>query len=273
MKSIENIKDIQNVLFATLCYFDDFCSQHGIKYFLSNGTLLGAAKYKGFIPWDDDVDVLLPREDYDKLVSLKEINSDQYRLLCREQVPTWRMPYAKLSCENTVIQEGAYDFGAQFGVSVDIFPIDKWSPWLPIAKFQAFKCECLKRLLVCSIGGAFNTQKTGVKRFILKTIWLTGKSLGHERVLRAILQTANRSHRNPKKYMGCLCWTCHLHKEIFPESFFEKTDRLMFCGRSFRVFAEYEKYLDSLYGNWRAELPVEQQHSNHDIKVWWKNAE
>ncbi len=273
MREIDNIKEIQGVLFDALCYFDEFCRKYDIKYYLSNGTLLGAAKYNGFIPWDDDVDVLVPREDYDKLMKLTEINNAQFKLFCREQVPEWRMPYAKLSCEDTIVKEGEYNFGAKFGLSVDIFPIDNWSPYLLFAKIQAFRGECLKRLFVCSIGGEFCTTKKGIKRLILKTIWFSGKVLGYRRISNSILRSVERAKKRKRKYQGCLTWTCHLWEEIFPAYYFEKTVFLTFCGRSFPVSVEYEQYLNNLYGNWRADLPPEQQHSNHDIKVWWKNAE
>lgn len=273
MRELDNIKDIQTILFDTLCYFDDFCCKHDIKYYLANGTLLGAAKYQCFVPWDDDVDILVPREDYDKLMNLIDINCDRYRLCCLEQVPEWRMPYAKLSCEETVVKEGEYNFGAEFGLSVDIFPIDKWSSHRYIAEFQAFKSECLKRLLVCSNGGKFTSAQKGIKRLILKSIWILGKILGYKRILKKILQSVEKSKKQKCKYLGCVSWTCHLNKEVFPAEVFEKTVFLSFCGRSFPVFKEYERYLDALYGNWRNELPLEKQCSNHDMRAWWKDAE
>ena len=273
MKEIDNITEIQSVLFESLCYFDDFCRNHGINYFLANGTLLGAAKYNGFVPWDDDVDVLLMRADYDKLMSLTEINNERYRLLCGEQVPEWRMPYAKLSCEDTLVKEGDYDFGAEFGLTMDIFPIDKWSSCLWIANIQAFRCELLKRLLVCSIGDTFVTQKNGIKKFVLMLIYYFGKTLGYKRILHKILRNIEISKKRKKKYIGCMSWTSHLHKEVFPASYFAKLEYLTFCGRKFPVFADYEMYLDSLYGDWRNDLAKEDQHSNHNIKAWRRDAE
>lgn len=273
MREIEKIEEIQNVLFDTLCYFDDFCRKNKIRYFISNGTLLGAAKYKGFIPWDDDADVMLPRKDYDRLVSLKEINNEKYRLFCTEQNENWRMPYAKLSCEQTLIKEGEYDFGESFGLSMDVFPIDNWSSCLLIAKMQAFVSECLKRLLVCSIGGDFRTQKKGIKRLILKSIWFMGKALGHKRIKKYILDGIAKSKRKNSRYAGCRVWTSHFTNEIFPSDFFDGADYLEIRGRAFPVFADYERYLRKLYGKWKEELPREQQHSNHEIRVWHKNAQ
>ena len=271
MKEIERITDIQDILLESLSYFDDFCHKNGIKYYLANGTLLGAAKYGKFIPWDDDADILMPREDYDRLMRLTDINNGKYRLLCREQFPSWRMPYAKLSCENTVIKEGEYDFGETFGLSVDIFPIDNWSPHYFMARLQALKSEMLKRYLVCSIGGDLKTEKRGIKKIILKIIWRLGKRLGYKRILKRIDRMTEGSQKRSNKYQGCICWTCHVDKEVLPRSVFDREESLNFCGREFPVFSGYKEYLDSLYGRWREELPPEKQHSNHVIRVWWKD--
>lgn len=267
---ISEIKEVQNLLYDALCYFDDFCQKNKIKYFLSNGTLLGAAKYGDFIPWDDDVDVLMPRSDYDRLMQLGDINNGEYRLLCVEQVPQWRMPYAKLSCEKTVIKEGEYDFGVSFGLSVDIFPVDNWNACSLIAKMQSFESELLKRMLVCSIGGEFSTKKKGLKRCILKAIWKRGKNIGYKKLQTALIKKANKSNCK-SKYVGCRVWTCHLAGEIFPSNYFEEVVYLDFRDRKFPAIRHYENYLSSLYGKWKEELPLDKQHSNHEITVWYKN--
>ncbi len=273
MEEITNIKEVQHILFDALCYLDDFCREHGIRYYLSNGTLLGAVKYRQFIPWDDDVDVMMPRADYDRFVSMTDVSCADYRLLCLEQVPQWRMPYAKLSCEKTLLREGEYFFGEEFGLSVDIFPIDNWSTHRFVAKMQALKGEICKRLLVCSIGGAFATEKKGVKRLILKTIWLAGKTIGSERILKTILNSVKKAKKRPAKYVGCVSWTCHLSQEILPGDILDETAEVSFCGRRFPAFSQYELYLNRLYGNWKEELPPDRQHSNHSIRVWRKDAE
>lgn len=270
MKMISEINEVHNRLFDALCYLDIFCKKNNIKYFLSNGTLLGAAKYSDFIPWDDDVDVLMPRDDYDRLMKLADINNGKYRLLCSEQIAQWRMPYAKLSCEDTVVNEGEYNFGASFGLAIDIFPIDNWSSCLLVAKCQSIESELLKRLLVCSIGGDFTTKKTGLKRLILKAIWKMGKIIGHEKLQKALLKKANKTNRK-SNYAGCRVWTCHLTGEIFPSCFFDEIIYVDLRNRKFPTIKYYENYLSSLYGNWRAELPLDKQHSNHEITVWYKD--
>lgn len=271
MKKISKTKEIQQLLYETLCYLDDFCKKNRIKYFLSNGTLLGAAKYGDFIPWDDDVDVLMPRSDYNRLMKLDNINNEKFRLLCAEQLPQWRMPYAKLSCEATVVKEGVYDFGVSPGLSVDIFPIDNWNSCLPIAKLQSIEAEVLKRLLVYSIGEEFSVSKRGVKRYILKLMWIMGQKIGYEKLQKALLGKATKS--NKSKYVGCRVWTCHLTGEIFPSDWFKETVYLGFRNRRFPAIKKYENYLSNLYGKWKEDLPLEKQHSNHEMIVWYKDEE
>lgn len=271
MREIKEVKEIHDILFDALCYFDDFCCKHEITYFLSNGTLLGAAKYGNFVPWDDDIDILMPRTSYDRLMEMDKITNGQYRLLCKQQEATWRMPYAKLSCENTVIEEGNYDFGEKFGVNLDIFPIDHWHPCMAVAKLQSIHTELLKRMLVAVNGGEFVTEKTGMKRFILYVIWFIGKKRGYENINKSFEKIIKKSRKYISENAGCVVWTCHATKEVLSKSVFEKTVYLTLRGRKFPTFGGYERYLDSLYGKWREELPIEQQHSNHTLKAWWKN--
>lgn len=270
MKEITEMSDVHNILFEGLCYFDKFCKKNHLNYFLSNGTLLGAAKYGDFIAWDDDVDIMMFRQDYDKLMRMKQINNENYRLLCREQSHSWKMPYAKLSCEQTILKEGEYDFGEEFGLNIDVFPIDNWHPCAIRAKMQSIKMEFFKRFLIASIGKELQTEKQGLKKIILSIIWKIGKQLGNSTILQIFDEKINKAKKYKSKYAGCVAWTCHMTKEVFPVKIFEEKVYLTIRNRQFPTFGGYEYYLNGLYGNWRAELPTEQQHSNHVIKVWWK---
>ena len=132
------LQEIKSVELEILSMFDEFCKKNSIKYFISNGTLLGAVKYKGFIPWDDDVDLLIPREDYNRLLKLFK-DSDRYRIFAIEKDKNYRYPFAKLCDMTTRKDEFGYDNGLELGVDIDIFPLDYWDNDLENAKREVRK--------------------------------------------------------------------------------------------------------------------------------------
>lgn len=272
MKEITSKKIIHSILYDLLCYFDDFCKENELKYFISNGTVLGAAKYKDFIPWEDDVDVLMPRAEYDKLMKLTSINNEPFRLLCIEQIKEWRMPYAKLIRSDTYVEEGKHHFGINVGLAIDIFPIDNWASSKICATIQSLKCEILKRKLVFSICDEFKTRQKGIKKLINYYLYKSGKRLGHRKIQNKILRFAEKTKKYKTKYCGCVVWTSHLNKEILNYDCFKDTVYLNIRNRSFPTMQGYEVYLKQLYGNYKKDLPIDKQHSNHEIKVWWTNA-
>ena len=274
MQKIDDICEIQSVLAKILEHFAAFCKAHNLTFFLSNGTLIGAVKYKNFIPWDDDCDVMMPRADYDKLLSLYQ-NDDkqQYRLLSMKHSQTWRMPYAKLSDSNTLLIEGGYEFGEELGISLDIFPIDRWHPNKKRAKAQTFRAELLKRFLICANAPSFQTEKKGIQRLILRGIHWVGKAYGWKRLQKKLCRMAETSKKYPDTYMGCVAWCCHGTGEILPTEVFSDTTEVNFIGKSYPAPIGYDQYLSNLYGEWRKELPPDKQKSNHNIEVFKKNVE
>ena len=120
-----SLQEIREVEVELLNYFDLFCKNNGINYFLSNGTLLGAIKYSGFIPWDDDIDVLVPRKDYNRLISLFR-DSDHIKLFSFERNNNFYFPFSKLCDISTIKEEDNTNNGVTLGVDIDIFPLDFW---------------------------------------------------------------------------------------------------------------------------------------------------
>ena len=163
MNEITDLREIQQVELGILRHLDQVCRENGLHFFLSNGTLLGAVKYEGFIPWDDDIDVFMPRCDYDRLMRLSGADSGPYRLLSQERTPGWRLPFAKLCDLSTCKQETCADFGADIGLDVDIFPLDAWSG----GAAQARRCGLWRRGVSASIESRFLSPRTGWRRAAL----------------------------------------------------------------------------------------------------------
>lgn len=128
MKKISS-KEIQTLELDILKKFKNYAKQHNISFFLCGGTLLGAIRHKGFIPWDDDIDICVPRDSYDKLIELAKenrfIDGTNYKF-CLPLDENYIYPYIKIINTNTIVYEKDIKKEYCLGVWIDVFPLDKF---------------------------------------------------------------------------------------------------------------------------------------------------
>lgn len=115
--------DIKPILLENLCEFHSFYEKNDLEYFLVGGTLLGAVRHQGFIPWDDDADVVMPRKDYDRLLELYDQFKYPFKLKSPKNTKNFRIAFTKLTNERVILEEGSY-VPSQNGVWLDIFSLD-----------------------------------------------------------------------------------------------------------------------------------------------------
>lgn len=254
-----SLDEIKQAELQLLVAFDNYCRKHQIRYFLSNGTLLGAVKYKGFIPWDDDVDVLVPREDYDRLVA-SFTDYDHIRLVSRERDPRYLFPFAKL-CDMSIIKEEAgNDNGVELGLNLDIFPLDKWADDPVEAEREAKKMS--RDMLALSWAKLEKPNaSTALKRFVQGGVMLVCKLLSAEYFLKRIILRSRDQERS--RFVGCKCWCIYGSREIIPAQVFADTIQVEFEGYLFHAPVGYDAYLRSLYGDYPQDPPPEKQKTHH----------
>lgn len=263
-----SLKEIKEIEFELLKQFDSFCKENNIRYFLSNGTLLGAVKYKGFIPWDDDVDVLVPRADYDRLIALFPEN-DRYQLFSFEKNKKYRYPFAKLCNMTTRKEEANIHNGVDLGIDIDVFPLDVWSGDLREAKKEARSIR--KNMFFLSLTKLEKADSLHpLKRLAKSTVMVCCKMLGSTHFLKKIVKASRKRTAGSEHYVGCKTWCIYGDREIVPTEVFSDAVALEFCGMNFPAPAGYDTYLRSLYGDYEKDPPEEQQRSHHAYTAYSK---
>ena len=247
--------------------FDAFCRENNIRYFLSNGTLLGAVKYKGFIPWDDDIDVLIPRGDYNRFLELFP-KGGAFELLCRERDAEYPFPFAKLSEKETVITNQTTLKNYRPGLHIDIFPLDFWGEDIEIAKKQANALRSLCNKYAMSFSRIIRGRN--VVRTVAKTVLIAlARIRGRKRIetklkaeTDAVFKTAGES------FCGCVVWAVYGEGEIHQRDIFEDAVEVEFEGGKYPAPKGYDAYLKSHYGDYEKDPPNNKRRSHHSFKAY-----
>lgn len=259
--------EIKQVELEILLEFDAFCRKNHLTYSLCGGTLLGAIRHHGFIPWDDDIDVCMPRMDYERLIEIYSNENQQY-CLRTEKLANFTAPFAKLVDTSTRInlQFTSDDNNSQLWI--DIFPVDGLPELLDEVKDIYKKCDFYRRIFLITdakLGEGKNAFHKYIK-YILKPLSLL---YGKKRCVKKIEQIAQKYQYEQCKYVGAITWGLYGAGERMLKSEFEKQVMVEFEGHEFPTFSCWDSYLHGLYGDYMKLPPVEKRQT-HDMKVYVK---
>lgn len=253
--STENLKKIE---LEMLIYLDQLCKKENLRYYICGGTLLGAVRHKGFIPWDDDIDVVMPRPDYQKLIDQWK-DDERYRLLS-ERDRGYYYNFAKLVDKRTTLKELKEKPLEGLGVYLDIFPLDGM-PEEESARMEHFQ-ELDRLRHQVTVFSRFPHFRKNVFCILQDTgIWLVNMCKSLPDAQKRLLDAALQYPYDESKYIYSP-GGAYGAKDIFPQSWFEGTVPLEFEGAMVEAPAEYEKYLRQLYGDYM-QLPPEAERVSH----------
>ena len=262
------LEELHNVGYALLEVFADYCRENGIKYSLAYGTVLGAARHKGFIPWDDDVDIFVPRPDYEKLIKLYE-DSERYRLVSPERDSGYKHPFAKfIDCSTVFIESHGEDKG--LGVWLDIFPLDG-APNEDKQQTKMMRYYRLRRILITQGFNVKNRKEYFKEGNVPKgvascCIGALSKFTSFEKVKKSMEKRGLEYPYRNCEYVACL-WGPYGKKEVFPKQWIEDMALLKFGEHEYCVPGNYEDYLTGLYGSTWMEIPKDHGHP-HGVGYW-----
>lgn len=254
--------------FQILLAFDKFAQEHELKYSLWGGTLLGAVRHKGFIPWDDDIDVSMLRPEYDRLVALarRDNRVGPYRISGFE-VDGYPMPILKVFDTRVRVREGVLREDIEEYLWIDVFPIDAF-PSDSKKAYGAYRTAYILRALI----------KCGNYRPFAEGDWY--KRLARLLVTPFIQQfrindwAQRRMQRLAKQfgdmydtgYAGSLVWGYKKESRV-PASIYTKLSYLEFESHLFPVFSGWDTWLSMVYGNYM-QLPPESERPTHNLIAW-----
>lgn len=261
-RSDELIKTIHEKQLEMLRIFHNLCEQLGLKYTLSSGTLLGAVRHKGFIPWDDDIDVSMPREDYEILI--KEANGllpDGFFLqhYTTEKEHPWL--FAKLRNSNTTwIEKGVEGININHGLGMDIFPIDRISAEkLDKVTKKSNHMYSLIHIKNAKDGKSF---KKWYKRIVYDAMKCFRWLISTNKIIK------NFDEFLKKNGYGELTTADILRRnKTMPYSFFDEYERIKFEGEYFWAIKNRLQYLEIVYGKDYMQLPPEEKRVIHIAEI------
>ncbi len=260
-----DMKLIQNVLLEILLEIDRVCKIYGIHYSLCYGTLLGAVRHKGFIPWDDDLDIAMLRPEYDKFTKVcQSAFKKRFFLVDASTEEAYPYDFAKVVKEQTVyLERGAEYKNIHKGIYVDIFPLDNVKQ--STIKIQHYAFSFFRRARWYAIDKAAMPKDVWKASRTREVAWFTAPlaMLGNRR-LHKILETIMRVYNRRETELVYKIF----HPSMSPpykREWFEKTIDLEFEGYRFPCCAGYEIFLQNTYGNYLEYPPKEWQKPSHDI--------
>ncbi|MBR3161928.1 MAG: LicD family protein [Bacilli bacterium] len=261
-----SLEEHKKIMVNMLEYIDKICKENNIRYSIYSGTLLGAIRHNGFIPWDDDIDIALLRPEYEKIIKvLKENSSDKYYLLNNDIEETYFYPFSKLIDNSTILIEETSNKIKNYGVYIDILAIDglvKEKNNKKAIKNYKIRKKLQKRIFRYGFEPIDNNK---LKRLIKKILSFFIRKIGIKKILNDYNEFCTKISPNESDYLITNWPIFKMKTEIMDYEDFKEYDRHKFENIEVSVFKNYHNILKKKYGNYMELPPIEARRMHSPI--------
>lgn len=271
-QSYLKMEDIQQISFGILCAIKDLCNKLNLRYSLTFGTLLGAVRHKGYIPWDDDVDIMMSRPDFEILCDYMQNHPEAYpyyKIWNRSKHPKY--PYILSRMVDTrygLIVENEEDCG--MGIFVDIYVLDGAGNSFEEAYQLLRKTRKYPSSIFSATRKHFRWGNTkGLRRMIKPFFYLFTKVIGRDYFEKKLNRIIREHPYADYEYIACIEWDNTI-SSIMTKADFENSVNLTFNGESFSVMRNYDKCLRLAYGDYMKLPPENERRYHHLYKAYKK---
>ena len=250
-----DLTTIQHRGLEILLEIDKLCVKHNIKYFLASGTLLGAVRHKGFIPWDDDVDIMMLREDYDRFLGIAgTVLPEKYFVQTNQSDPEFPFGFARIVDTHSRFA-GSPTVKYVTGLCLDVFPVDNAHDKLIVHKTRLFLIKIIQILTKDKVNGTIANYPSLLSKIAVSIGLLLGRFFSARTLMTWQHRIATASNGRFTQNKCVFSYPVSFLSCLFPEDIFDEVDMVEFEGYSFPAPSGWHKYLSILYDDYMTPPP------------------
>lgn len=263
-----SIKEIQSETLLIMKKIDEICKKENYRYSLYYGTLLGAVRHKGFIPWDDDLDIIMPREDYEKLARyFKNHESELYPLkwFSYETVPEYPYMISRV-CNTNFRMESENEKDCGMGTFIDVYPMDGAGNGKNTFLYN--KAWFFSSMYFTKSRIKYVKPKGIAKRIVKRCSFLLSKIYSIEKIRNKLLNFSKKFPYEKSKYIATMVWLVYGKKNVFKKDYLEDLVLQDFEDAKFYIPRQYDKILTDFYGDYMTLPPENERIGHHFYKIF-----